>query len=106
MTNKEEIIKEALERDVDLSNEEYAEKMKKADKSTAAHGVQGKAPLSESARERRMRMNYYGTMLNIEMSILAALDELINNVKILNNNIVILSGGEASANEPYADTSN
>ena len=106
MMNKDEMIKEALERDVDLSPAEYAEKSKKADKTTAAHGIKGKAPISEIARERRMRMNYYGTVINIGMSILAALDELNNNVKILNNNIVLLSGGEASANEPDANASN
>ena len=104
--NKEEMIKKALEKDIDLPAEEYAEKMKQSDRATAAHGVDGEAPLDEEARERRMRMNFYGTMINIEMSILAALDELNNNVKILNNNLVVISGGGVSANESDADTSN
>jgi hypothetical protein len=93
---KEEQIKKSLERDTDISREEYAEKMRQADAATAAHGVAGEAPLTEGERERRMRMNYYGTMVNIGMSILAAIDELTENIKILNNNIVILSGGEAN----------
>ena len=100
--NKDEMIQKALKKDIDLSPKEYAEKMKQADKATKAHGVEGKAPLTESVRERRMRMNYYGTMINIGMSILAAVDELNNNLKILNNIIVLLSGGDASANESNA----
>ena len=101
----EKMIKKALEKDVDLTREEYAEKQKKADKTTAAHGVEGKAPISERERERRMRMNYYGTVINIGMSILAALDDINNNIKTLNNNIVILSGG-TNANESESDTGN
>ena len=97
--NKEEMIQKALKRDVDLSREEYLDKMKKADEVTEAHGITGEAPISEEERERRMRMNFYGTMLNIEMSILAALDEINNNIKVLNNNIVCLAGGEADASD-------
>ena len=103
MMDKEEMIQKALEKDIELSPEEYAEKMKSADKATEAHGVEGDAPVNEEERERRIRMNFYGTMLNVEMSILAALDDINNNLKVLNNNIVYLLGGEASAN---ADTSN
>ena len=101
--NKEEMIQKALEKDIDISAEEYAGKIRESDKATAAHGVEGEAPLNEVERERRMRMNFYGTMINIEMSILAALDELNNNVKVLNNNIVYLSGG---ANESESNTGN
>ena len=104
--SKEEMIEKALNKDTELSAPKYAEKMRESDRATAAHGVEGEAPLNEEERERRMRMNFYGTMINIEMSILAALDELNNNVKVLNNNLVILSGGEASGNESNTDTGN
>ena len=98
MTNRE-ITEKALNEDIDLSREEYAEKKARADKITAAHGVEGEAPLSEEERERRMRMNYYGSVLNIGMAILAAIDDLNNRVTTLNNNLVNLAGGGVSDDE-------
>ena len=92
MTN-EEIVNKALNEDVDLSREEYAAKKAKADEVTAAHGVEGEAPLTEDERERRMRMNYYGSTLNIMMAILSAIDDLCERITTLNNNIVALGGG-------------
>lgn len=92
--NIKEAINNALERDVDLTREEYAEKRREADEITAAHGVKGEAPLTEEERERRMRMNYYGTMLNVSMSVLAALDDIADKLTTINNNIVILGGGD------------
>lgn len=86
-------IDKALNEDLNLSRREYAEKKEKADKITAANGVEGEAPLSEEERERRMRMNYYGTVINIGMAILAALDDVANRITTLNNNIVSLAGG-------------
>lgn len=107
MTNRE-ITEKALNEDIDLSREEYAEKKARADEITAAHGVEGEAPLSEEERERRMRMNFYGSVLNVGMAILAALDDLNNRVTTLNNNIVNLAGGgvadERSTHDP--DTGN
>jgi hypothetical protein len=64
------------------------EKAAVADKTTAAHGVEGEAPLTEEERERRMRMNYYGTVINVGMSILAALDDIADKLVTVNNNIV------------------
>lgn len=90
---REEMIKNALEEDIDLSREEYAEKKAKADNITAAHGVEGEAPLDEEERERRMRMNYYGITVNILMSLLSAVDDLANRITALNNNIVTMAGG-------------
>lgn len=95
MTNAE-IAEKALNEDLDLTREEYEEKKARADKITAAHGVEGEAPLSEEERERRMRMNYYGSVLNVGMAILAALDDIANRVTTLNNNIVNLAGGGAA----------
>lgn len=92
MTNAE-IAEKALNEDLDLSREEYAAKKERADKITEAHGVEGEAPLSEDERERRMRMNYYGSVLNVGMAILAAIDDVANRITTLNNNIVNLAGG-------------
>ncbi len=94
MTN-EEIVAKALTEDIDLTREEYAAKKAEADKITAAHGIEGEAPLSEDERERRMRMNYYGSVLNILMATLAAVDDLADRITTLNNNIVALGGGVA-----------
>lgn len=94
-----EEIKKALERDVDLSREEYAEKSAKADEVTAKHGVEGEAPLTEEERERRMRMNYYGSVINIGMAILAAIDDATNAIKTLNNNILAMGGVDGAESE-------
>lgn len=94
-----EAIEKALNEDVDLTREEYAEKKKRADEITAAHGVEGEAPLTEDERERRMRMNYYGSTLNVFCAILAALDDIANRITTLNNNIVELAGGELRGND-------
>ncbi len=87
MTNKE-YIDEALNRDVDLSASEYREKCELADKATAAHGVDGKAPVSESVRHKRMQSNFYGTTLNVMLSILAELsrtNELLSDIAMISH---------------------
>lgn len=86
-----EAIDKALNANVDLSREEFAKKAEEADRITAAHGVEGEAPMTEEERERRMRMNYYGTTLNVFMSILAALDGIDDKLVTLNNNVVGLA---------------
>lgn len=68
--NREELIEQALLKDVDLSPEEYREKNEKADKSTKTHGVKGRAALTEGIRHKRIQMNFYGTVLNVLMSLL------------------------------------
>lgn len=73
--NLEKEIKEALLRDVDLTEEEYRAKNEKADASTKAHGVKGRAALTESTRHKRIQMNFYGTALNIMVGILAEVSE-------------------------------
>lgn len=93
----EDIVEKALNEDVDLTRAEYTEKKKRADEITAAHGVEGEAPLTEDERERRMRMNYYGSTLNIMMAMLAAIDDLVERITTLNNNILALGGIENDA---------
>ena len=75
MTIEEQVTK-ALNEDIDLSKEEYKAKKIQADKITGAHGVEGKAPLSETQRLKRMLMNYMGSSLNIFVSILSELDNV------------------------------
>ena len=97
MTEIKDYIKDALERDVDLSREEYAEKQKKADEITAAHGVEGEAPLSEEERERRMRMNFYGSTLNVMMALYSAVEQLNNGVAAIAS--MLTNGGTNNGNE-------
>jgi hypothetical protein len=89
---KEEMIEKALTDNIDLPRDEYRELCEKADNTTAAHGVEGEAPLTEEERERRMRMNYYGSTLNVMMAILAALDDIADRITTMNNNLCALGG--------------
>ena len=72
----QEQVNEALNKDLDLSDEEMRAKFQEADKITDKHGVKGKAPISEAKRLKRMTMNYYGTSLNIGASTLGALNTI------------------------------
>lgn len=102
--NRNEVIEKALNEDVDLSREEYAAKKARADEITTAHGVEGEAPLTEAEREMRMRMNYYGSTLNIMMALLGAVDDLANRITTLNNNIVQLAGGDVNVGDGNTGT--
>lgn len=102
MNELKKAIDEALNADVDLSREEYAEKCAKADEVTAAHGVEGDAPISEEERERRMRMNYYGSMINIGMNILAAFNEVCARLESLDEKI----GGVTDGSNDLTDSGN
>lgn len=64
-------IKTALEKDVDLTTEEYKAKIEAADKSTKAHGFEKKAPVSEAVRHKRIQSNFYGYSLNMLNALLA-----------------------------------
>jgi hypothetical protein len=75
METREEYINQALNRDVELSKDEYRAKCESADKSTAIHGVEGRAPLSEAVRHKRVQTNFYGTCLNVLLSALAELSQ-------------------------------
>ena len=89
MKTLQEQVNEALRENIALSNAEAKAKYEEADKITRAHGVRGKSSKDERTRLRRMTMNYYGTMLNIGVSTLAAL----NNIeKLLYEQNVMLAG--------------
>lgn len=69
MEDFEKEIETVLNANVDLSAEEYAELSKKMDESTKTHGVEGKAPVSESVRHKRVQTNFYSTATNILINI-------------------------------------
>lgn len=87
MSELKEMIDNALNADTELPREEYAKKCAEADKITAAHGIEGEAPLTEEERERRMRMNYYGSIINIGMNVLAALNEVCARLESIDGKI-------------------
>lgn len=68
-------IMQALENNVDLPDEEYKALCEKADKVTASNGIDGKAPLTEARRHKRIQSNFYGMAINILSSIHAGLCE-------------------------------
>lgn len=70
----EEQVKQALNADLDLSEEEYKAKNSAADNTTKAHGVKGRGALTEAQRHKRMSMNYMGSSLNLQASTLAQLN--------------------------------
>ena len=77
METKENYIQKALDKDVELTEKAYREKCKEADKSTAAHGVEGRAPISEAVRHKRVQTNFYGTCLNVLLSELSQTNALL-----------------------------
>lgn len=79
-----ELIKTALLKDLDLTEEEYKAKRFEDDKVTAKHGIKGRAPITESMRHRRMAMNFYGTVLNILVNIHASNLEMLAEQKKTN----------------------
>lgn len=76
MEKREEYIEKALNKDIDLSESEYREKCVQADISTKVHGVEGRAPISETMRYKRIQTNFYGTCLNVLLSALAELSQM------------------------------
>ena len=75
MMNEE--IKKALEDGVDLPEAEYMARAEAADRTTEAHGVAGDAPISEEQRHKRIQSNFYGTALNIMLSLYSAAEEIL-----------------------------
>ena len=85
MTNQE-YIDAALNRDTELGTEEYRAKCKAADRSPAAHDIAGKAPISEAVRHKRIQTNFYGTALNVMLSLLAEIsrmNELLSDLMLM-----------------------
>lgn len=68
-------IKNALNENVNLTKEEYKEKIEKADKATEGHGIAGDAPVDEETRHKRIQSNYYGISLNFLSCILSAMEQ-------------------------------
>lgn len=75
----------ALNANVELSKEEYAKNCANADESTKTHGVEGRAPLSEATRHKRVQTNFYATALNILVNIYQLQCEIADSLKELNN---------------------
>ena len=80
---KQDLVRKALTLNVNLTDEEYAKLIEKADQQTKNNGVEGRAPRSEAVRQRRMSMNYYGTSLNISLNVMVAIEEMHNTLKAL-----------------------
>ena len=91
-----EMIRAALLKDLDLTEEEFRKQRLIDDKVTKEHGVKGRAPVSESVRARRMAMNFYGTVLNILVNIHATNLEMTAEQKKTNQLLesMIVSVGE------------
>lgn len=70
-----EAINQALMQDVDLPAEEYKKKCETADATAKVNGVEGKAPVSEAVRHKRIQLNFYGTILNFMASLLCEVSE-------------------------------
>lgn len=70
-----EAINQALMQDVDLPAEEYKKKCEQADATAKVNGVEGKAPVSEAVRHKRIQLNFYGTILNFMASLLCEVSE-------------------------------
>jgi hypothetical protein len=85
MTELEKDIETALNANVDLSEEEYRAVCEKADGCTKAHGVKGRAALSEGRRHKRVQMNFYATALNILINIYQLTAEIAESLKELND---------------------
>lgn len=75
METREKYIDNALNKDVELTEAEYRAKCEKADCITENHGVEGRAPLSEARRHKRIQTNFYGTALNVMLSVLAEVSQ-------------------------------
>ena len=69
-------IREALERGADMTEEEYAQAAERADRTTQANGVSGEAPLDEETRHKRIQTNFFGSVINILMSMLSEVSEV------------------------------
>lgn len=79
----------ALNKDINLSPAEYAEKCREADKTTENNGIKntarGKTPIvNEELRHKRVQTNFYGTTLNLLLNICISLGELTEEIKELN----------------------
>lgn len=87
MSELDKQIKSALNNNIDLTEEEYKEKVIEADKATAGHGITKKAAVSEAVRHKRIQSNFYGIALNFLSCILSSLE---NQTALLSQQNVML----------------
>ena len=83
MSELEQEINTALNANVELGKEEYAKMCSQADKTTKANGVEGKAPVSEAVRHKRVQTNFYATALNILVNLYQLTAEIADSLKEL-----------------------
>lgn len=83
MSELEQDINTALNANVELSKEEYAEMCKQADETTKVNGVEGKAAISEAVRHKRVQTNFYATALNILVNLYQLTAEIADSLKEL-----------------------
>ena len=95
MIDFEEEVNVALNENVELSKEEYAKKSVMADESTKEHGVEGKAPVSEALRHKRVQTNFYATALNVLVNLYQLTAEIADTLKDLKE----LNDGARNKNE-------
>lgn len=83
MSELEKDINTALNANVDMSKEEYAKMCELADETTKVNGVEGKAPVSEAVRHKRVQTNFYATALNILVNLYQLTAEIADTLKEL-----------------------
>lgn len=83
MSELEKDINTALNANVDMSKEEYAKMCELADETTKVNGVEGKAPVSEAVRHKRVQTNFYATALNILVNLYQLTAEIADSLKDL-----------------------
>lgn len=99
MSEIEELIQKALYKDIDLSEEEYREKILEADSITKGHGLTKKAPISESVRHKRVQLNFYATALNFMASLLGEITTLTQqNAYLLSQNAELIKAIKGDTN--------
>lgn len=67
MNEKNDLIKNALEKDVDKTREEYANVRENASRSADFHATgdhEATEPVTEELKHQRIQSNFYGTVLN------------------------------------------
>lgn len=83
MSELEKDINTALNANVDMSKEEYAKMCELADETTKVNGVEGKAPIDEETRHKRVQTNFYATALNILVNLYQLTAEIADSLKDL-----------------------
>lgn len=68
-------IEQALQKDTDLSEEEYLKKFENSDASAKYHGAQGETPVTEAQRHSRIQSNFYGLCINYLAALLGEMTE-------------------------------